>query len=316
MADARRRALLALIAACVACRAPHDAAGGLPVETQHVTELAGDGPQLLCIVAHPDDETTFAATLYCTAMHLGGAADLVVITNGEGGYKYSTLAEPLYGIELTREEVGRAELPAIRARELAAGCRILRVRDLYFLGQRDHRYTTDEHEVLEPTAGVWDLGAVRAALHELLRARHYDFVLTLAPTPGTHGHHKAATILALDAVATLAPEERPVVLCGDTRDKDEPATDFDELGGYPQTRLLPGELVFDRTRPLGYEGRLDYRIVAAWAIAEHKSQGTLQLEGSHEREVYRVFEGGPSDARERAAAFFAALAAEPAAPRP
>jgi LmbE family N-acetylglucosaminyl deacetylase len=315
MADAWRAwlALLAL-AAALGCRATQDPGaltGALTVERRRVTAVTGAGPQLLCIVAHPDDETTFAGTLYQTAMQLGGAADLVVITNGEGGYKYSTLAEPIYGLELTREEVGRAELPAIRARELAAGCRILRVRDLFLLGQRDHRYTTDEREVLDPDAGVWDLDGVRAALVERLRARDYDFVLTLAPTPETHGHHKAATLLALAAVAALPPEERPVVLCAQTRDRDEAAPAFEGLTGYPETRPLPGEYRFDRTRPLGYDGRLDLRIVVAWAIAEHKSQGTLQVLGGRELELYRVFAGGPSAALARTGAFFEALATVP-----
>jgi len=41
-----------------------------------------------------------------------------VITNGEGGYRYSLLAEPVYGVALTDEAVGRAALPEIRKRGL------------------------------------------------------------------------------------------------------------------------------------------------------------------------------------------------------
>ena len=33
----------------------------------------------------------------------------------------------------------------------------------------------------------------------------------------------------------------------------------------------------DRTRKFGYNDRLDYRILVNWVIAEHKSQGTMQL---------------------------------------
>ena len=50
-----------------------------------------------------------------------GSVDLALITNGEGGYKYSTLAEDIYGLELTDEEVGRKYLPDIRKKELEAG---------------------------------------------------------------------------------------------------------------------------------------------------------------------------------------------------
>jgi N-acetylglucosamine malate deacetylase 2 len=84
--------------------------------------VGGDGPKVLLIVAHPDDEYTFAATVYRITKELQGTVDQVVITNGEGGYRYSQLAESVYGIDLTREGAGRAKLPAIRKREtLAAG---------------------------------------------------------------------------------------------------------------------------------------------------------------------------------------------------
>ena len=49
-----------------------------------------------------------------------------MITNGEGGFKYATLAERYYGAELTREGVGRARLPALRRAELLEGAGLLR----------------------------------------------------------------------------------------------------------------------------------------------------------------------------------------------
>jgi len=57
-------------------------------------------PKVLAVVAHPDDETQFAATLYKISHEMGGTVDVVMITNGEGGYKYSTLAEPIYHREV------------------------------------------------------------------------------------------------------------------------------------------------------------------------------------------------------------------------
>ena len=262
-------------------------------------------------MAHPDDETTFAATLYKTATHLGGACDLVVITNGEGGFKYSTLSEPIYGLELTDEQVGREHLPAIRKRELLAGCAILQVREVVFLNQRDHRYTQDPHEVLDPAAGVWDLPEVRARLADLLARGGYDFVFTLAPEPETHGHHKAATILALEAVAGLPVGERPVVLCATVTGGDEPAPTFAGLAEFPITSIRTdvAPLVFDRTTPFGYRGRLDYRIIVNWVIAAHKSQGTMQLAaGRGERELFYFFSLNGDDALPRARALFTRLA--------
>ena len=55
------------------------------------------GGRLLIVVAHPDDEYAFAATTYRLTRELGWTADQVVITDGESGYRYSALAEAVYG---------------------------------------------------------------------------------------------------------------------------------------------------------------------------------------------------------------------------
>src|SRR5689334_10565487 len=51
--------------------------------------------RVLVVVAHPDDETDFVGAVYKLTHVLGGKADLCIITNGEGGYRYATLAEPI-----------------------------------------------------------------------------------------------------------------------------------------------------------------------------------------------------------------------------
>jgi LmbE family N-acetylglucosaminyl deacetylase len=289
----------ASILAC-ACSTP---AGSARVPITELSEV--DGPSVLCIVAHPDDETVFAATLYKTATHLGGACDILLITNGEGGFKYSTLAERIYSLELTDEAVGRAHLPQIRRAEFLEGCAFLGVRDALFLNQRDHRYSQDPAEVLAHDAGVWNLMAIELALDRLLREGSYDFVLTHLPTPTTHGHHQAATLLALRAVNRMLPSARPVVL-GATTDT---AATFTHLPGHPESQILPGPVhEFDRTQPFGHRGKLDYRIVVNWVIAAHKSQGTMQLAMSRgERERYFVFDTGTADAHSKAAAWFQTL---------
>jgi len=63
--------------------------------------LAQTPGKTLLVVAHPDDEYYFAATVYRMAVQLGGRVDELIITNGEGGYRYSTLAEPFYKKSLT-----------------------------------------------------------------------------------------------------------------------------------------------------------------------------------------------------------------------
>jgi len=275
-----------------------------------VTAITGaTGPRVLCVVAHPDDEVAFAATLYKTATFLEGVIDIVVITNGEGGFKYSTLAESIYGRELTDEATGRQCLPAIRRKEQIAGCRLMHVRRLYALNQKDHRYTVDLSEVLGPGAGVWDLEAVRKDLDAILKDGRYDFVFTHVPVPTTHAHHQAATILALEAVAALPEASRPVVLGAGL---PEDAAPFTGLEGHPLTRLRPGRppFVFDRTQAFGYRDRLDYKIVVNWVIAEHKSQGTMQLLMNHgDAERYWLYDRNREGAADTARALFLALEA-------
>src|SRR5579862_5655319 len=86
------------------------------------------GIKVLIVVAHPDDESAFCATIYKITHDLHGKVDFALITNGEGGYKYSTLAEDYYGKELTEPAVGRQYLPTIRKQELMNAGKILGVR--------------------------------------------------------------------------------------------------------------------------------------------------------------------------------------------
>ena len=266
------------------------------------------GPRLLVIVAHPDDEIAFAGTLYKTSTFLDGMCDVTLVTNGEGGFKYSTLAESIYGLELTDEAVGRAALPNIRKAEFLEGARAMRVDHAFFLDQTDHRYTLDPHEVLDEDRGVWDLAQVQSDLLAILRAGHYDFVLTFVPREETHGHHKAAAILALRAVAALSAAERPIVL-GVRFDESTPPEI--PLAEYPITKLRTdvGPFVFDRTQHFGYRDKLDYRIVANWAIAAHKTQGTMQLlMNGGEKEAYWLYALDAPGSETKARELFARLA--------
>ncbi len=134
MADFMRRvicssAVLMLAAGMALAQAPVSGTGQqTPVRPQAVVP-----PRVLIVVAHPDDEACFAATVYEITHNLGGVVDQLVITNGEGGYRYSLLAEPVYGVALTDEAVGRAALPEIRKRELLEAGKILGIANHFFL---------------------------------------------------------------------------------------------------------------------------------------------------------------------------------------
>jgi LmbE family N-acetylglucosaminyl deacetylase len=238
------------------------------------------GPNVLMVTAHPDDDAMFAASVYKITHTLNGAVDLALITDGSGGFRYSQLAEPIYGLDLTDEEVARQYLPAIRKRELMAGGAIVGVRNYFFLDQYDNAYTENTDTIL---SYVWDTGAIRSRLREIMTRVNYDYVFVHLPIPNFHAHHKAASILALEAARDLPGPDRPVVLGSFVGAREGPdqfgATEFEELPGYPVTRVRTdvGPFIFDRTEPLSEDGRLDYRIVVNWLIAEHKSQGTMQL---------------------------------------
>lgn len=271
----------------------------------------GDGPRILCVFAHPDDETTVAGAVYKTATFLEGTVDMFLITNGEGGFKYSTLAERMYGLDLTDEDVGREHLPRIRRDEMLAGCEILGVHQVHFLEETDHRYTQDPLEVLGEGAEVWDLDRISGELDRLLEDGDYDFVLTMVATPTTHGHHQAATILAARAVERMDEERRPALLGAavETEDRGIPVAPL-ALPGFPETAVIGGKaLYFDRTQPFGHKDRLDYRVLVNFVIAQHRSQGTMQLAMSRGlREHYFVFTVSSPGSAQRAAEWLDALA--------
>src|ERR1035441_3522342 len=135
-------------------------------------------PRVLIVDAHPDDETAYAGAVYKITHDLGGTVDLVVVTNGEAGYKYSTLAEAVYNLKLTDEKIGRKYLPGIRHKELENAGKIIGLHHIYFLDQRDNRYTLDPHEVLDSN---WNIPFVKSQLRQILTTGHYDFVFTLLP---------------------------------------------------------------------------------------------------------------------------------------
>jgi LmbE family N-acetylglucosaminyl deacetylase len=237
----------------------------------------------LLVVAHPDDEYAFAATAYRMIRELGGAADQVVITNGEGGFRYSQLASVYYGAALTNEATGRRMLPEIRRKEAEAAGRIIGIRRHYFLDQKDARFTLDDGEA----ARIWNTRVVTQFLTGLLERERHDFVFVLLPTEDTHGHHREAARLALDAAQALSEDRRPAILGAEPGRSAGPSRVF---GGRT------ADFACDRRRSFGPDGRLNYGIIANWVIAEHKSQGLFQTE-KHELERYWLLDEGAQHGR-------------------
>jgi LmbE family N-acetylglucosaminyl deacetylase len=243
-------------------------------------------PKLLIVVAHPDDEYMFAATTYRLVRELGWTADQVVITNGEAGYRYSALAELVYGKKLTKEN-----LPSIRREEVLRAGKVLGIRHHYFLDQRDLGFATS---AARADANNWDRARISHFLSDLLAKEHYDAIFTLLPSAGTHGHHRAATQLALEAVERLDENARPLVFGADA---EEGLLTFEGSPFTAPVRRDPS-ITFDRNWSFGFHNALNYQIVVNWVIAEHKSQGMFQNDAGKNRfERFWLFQVSGREAR-------------------
>jgi LmbE family N-acetylglucosaminyl deacetylase len=254
------------------------------------------GPKVLLVVAHPDDEYAVAATVYRITRELKGTVDQFIITNGEGGFRYSQAAEAIYGTKLSDEAIGRAQLPAIRRREVIEAGKILGVRKHFFLDQGDSQFNTD---AAEPLNGLWDRDLVSARLRELLRSEQYQYVFLLLPTEHTHGHHQATALLTMAEVIGMPEESRPVVLGAlPVEERDSPFVFENQEAQY----------TVDRRLPIGPNAALTYSIVVNWVISAHKSQGLLQTEaGKHDAEQFWVLDNGSANSRVAASTLFARL---------
>jgi LmbE family N-acetylglucosaminyl deacetylase len=230
--------------------------------------------KILLAVAHPDDEYSFAATIFRFARELGGTADQVVITNGEAGFRYSQLAELLYGEKLTNAETGRARLPEIRRGETLAAGQILGIRRHYFLDQQDTGYSLTTEDALK----AWDKPAVVDFFRELIEDEQHSHVFVLLPSAQTHGHHKAAALLVTEAVLGLPPQSRPIIVGAEPMERTDP-------------RGRNTAFRFDRTAFLAGNETATYQVIVNWVIAEHKTQGRFQLHvNQHEEERFWILQ--------------------------
>jgi hypothetical protein len=128
-------------------------------------------------------------------------------------------------------------------------------------------------------------------MKQVMSKTKYDYVFCLIPDPATHGGHKAATILALRTIKELPAEQRPVILGGTvTSFSDTSKTTFEQLKNYSETKIKKDApvLQMDRTAKFGYRNMLNYKVIVNWEIAEHKSQGTMQL-GMNQGDIEKFY---------------------------
>jgi LmbE family N-acetylglucosaminyl deacetylase len=250
------------------------------------------GPKILVITAHPDDETTFSVTLFKITKELKGTVDMAVMTDGGGGFADAQLGAMYLNLPITDSIVARTYLPMIRKQEILNAAKIMGIRNIYFMEQPDDFYSTN----IEPyiSGKNWNIPYVENRLDVLLAERNYDFVFTLLPEEGQHGHHKTAVIMGLRAVKRFKGAHTPIIIAGSTKMSGNKDSEFSMLTGFPETKINASAPHFRLNRAYRFaeNDKLSYKIVADWVIAEYKSQGAIQENAIHkvDEEVYYYYD--------------------------
>jgi LmbE family N-acetylglucosaminyl deacetylase len=258
----------------------------LPIST------LAQGPKVLVVTAHPDDETGFSVTMFKITHELKGTVDMAVMTDGGGGFADSQLGAMYYGLDLTDSVVARTHLPMLRKQEILNAGKIMGVRNIYFMEQPDDWYTTDPTPYI--SGKNWEIPYVERRMDRLLADRGYDFIITMLPHAGQHGHHKTAVLMALRAVQRYQGIHKPIIIAGSPLSATSKPVEFSMLDGFPETKIKPNSPVFTLNRAFKFKenDKVSYKIVADWVIAEYKSQGAIQENGIHktDMETYRYFD--------------------------
>jgi len=136
---------------------------------------------VLYVAAHPDDENTQLITYLARGRNYRTA--YLSLTRGDGG---QNVLGPEFG-----EELG-----VIRTQELLAARR-LDGGQQFFTRAIDFGFSKDARETLQ----IWDRQQVLADIVRVIRTFRPDVIITRFSTQGggTHGHHTASAILALEA---------------------------------------------------------------------------------------------------------------------
>ncbi len=189
------RALFKIISAALLLNplAPEQLAEAQPASTPPKQGAEFLKTDILGVFAHPDDETGMAASLASYALGRRVVVANVYCTRGEGGGN-------MVGTQ------SGAALGELREAELRDCLAMLGVRYCYFLDQLDWAYT----ESVSATLRKWGKDSTLEKLVRLVRALQPEVIVTMnpAPSPGQHGHHQAAGVLATEAFTAAADPHR------------------------------------------------------------------------------------------------------------
>lgn len=127
--------------------------------------------KLLCVFAHPDDESFTSAGTIAKYVKAGWQVDLVCVTRGEAGQT------GIYG------DISKRELSEIRTKEMETAMEILGIASVTFLDYRDHKLSALNPGELEDK--------IYQSMHELKP----DVVITFEPNGiSNHPDHSKTTL--------------------------------------------------------------------------------------------------------------------------
>jgi LmbE family N-acetylglucosaminyl deacetylase len=234
---------------------------------------------VLYVAAHPDDENTLLIAYLARGRNYRTA--YLSLTRGDGG---QNVLGPEFG----------SELGVARTQELLAARRIDGGRQ-FFSRAVDFGYSKDYRETLR----FWDKQEVLSDVVRVIREFRPDAVIVrFSPRPGgTHGHHTASTVLALEAFK----------LAGDTNAFPDQLRDLApwqpkrilwNAGGFqrggPETNLIRMEIAGND--PVSGES---FEELAARSRAMHKTQGFDNFRGfgggsGPRTESFETLDGDPA----------------------
>ncbi len=167
---------------------------------------------------------------------------------------------------------------------------IMGIRQYYFFDQIDDYYNLNPIPYV--TGKRWDILFIEKKLDQILAGKQYDFVITMLPYAGQHGHHKTAVIMALRAIQRMKGQQRPIILAGSTYQDEKPKA-FTMLEGFPETTIKKNAPAFylDVSSRFGKGKQVSYQVVAQWVVAAYKSQGDMQQNPVYigNKETFRIF---------------------------
>jgi LmbE family N-acetylglucosaminyl deacetylase len=232
---------------------------------------------VLYIAAHPDDENTELITYFARGRSYRTA--YLSLTRGDGG---QNVLGPEFG----------SDLGVIRTQELLAARRIDGSQQ-FFSRAVDFGFSKDYRETLR----IWDRQQVLSDMVRVIREFRPDVLVTrFSPIPGgTHGHHTASTVLALEAFKLAGdpaafPEQRLKAWQPKRIVWDESIYQHDDVNsGSQQVRIGVGG-----NDPVSGELFAD---IAGRSRSMHKTQGfanfTISGKNGPRFETFQLLDGAP-----------------------